>query len=81
MYLSETSAAPRIQDRAVNVESDYNYGSRVGVWRIFRLFNEKCMKYTLHAVGRAVEENPAVVVSSVENGHEVASHGYRYVFH
>lgn len=70
-------AAPHIQERAVNIESDYDYGSRAGVWRLFRLFNKHGMKYTLYAVGQALEKNPAVAKSSVENGHDVASHCYR----
>jgi hypothetical protein len=31
---------PKIQERAVNIESEYDYGSRSGVWRLFRLFNK-----------------------------------------
>lgn len=37
------------------------------------------MKYTLYAVGQALEANPAVAVSSVQNGHDVASHAYRWI--
>lgn len=54
-----------------------NYGSRAGVWRLFRLFNKHGFKYTLYAVGQAIEKNPAVALSSVQNGHDVASHAYR----
>ncbi|KAH7321673.1 hypothetical protein BKA65DRAFT_556022 [Rhexocercosporidium sp. MPI-PUGE-AT-0058] len=68
---------PKIQERAVNIESEYDYGSRSGVWRLFRLFNKLNYKYTLYAVGKAIEDNPAVGLSSVKNGHDVASHAYR----
>ncbi|KAK0644770.1 Chitin deacetylase 1 [Lasiodiplodia hormozganensis] len=71
--------APKIQERAVNIESEYNYGSRAGVWRLFRLFNKHGFKYTLYAVGQALERNPAVALSSVQNGHDVASHCYRWI--
>jgi peptidoglycan/xylan/chitin deacetylase (PgdA/CDA1 family) len=47
------------------------------VWRIFRLFNKHGMKYTLYAVAMAIELNPEVAASSVREGHDVASHGYR----
>ncbi|KAF2808488.1 polysaccharide deacetylase [Mytilinidion resinicola] len=70
---------PYPQERAVQVESHYDYGSRAGVWRIFRLFNKYNFKYTLFAVGKAIEDNPAVAISSVENGHDIASHGYRWI--
>lgn len=63
----------------MNIESEDEYGSRSGVWRLFRLFNKYNMKYTLYAVGKAIEDNPAVAISSVETGHDAASHGYRCV--
>ncbi|THW28630.1 glycoside hydrolase/deacetylase [Aureobasidium pullulans] len=70
---------PRLKERAVNVESEYDYGARAGVWRLFRLFNKYDMKFTLYGVGKALEDNPAVGRSCVENGHDVASHAYRWV--
>lgn len=63
----------------MNIESEYDYGSRSGVWRLFRLFNKHNYKYTLYAVGKALEDNPAVGHSSVKNGHDVASHAYRWI--
>lgn len=63
----------------MNIESEYDYGSRSGVWRLFRLFNKYNYKYTLYAVGKAIEDNPAVGLSSVKNGHDVASHAYRWI--
>lgn len=66
-------------ERAVNIESEYDYGARAGVWRLFRLFNKFSMKYTLYAVGKALEDNPAVAKSSVDNGHDIASHAYRWI--
>ncbi|KAK6365395.1 hypothetical protein LTS17_011367 [Exophiala oligosperma] len=70
---------PRQQARAVNVESDYEYGSRVGVWRIMKLFEKHGMKWTLYAVGKAVEANPEVALRTKRAGGEVASHCYRWV--
>jgi peptidoglycan/xylan/chitin deacetylase (PgdA/CDA1 family) len=75
----EPGGNPKIQERAVNIESEYDYGSRSGVWRLFRLFNKHNYKYTLYAVGKAIEDNPAVGISSVKNGHDVASHAYRWI--
>ena len=63
----------------MNIESEYDYGSRAGVWRLFRLFNQHGIKYTLYAVGKALEDNPEVAKSSVENGHDLASHAYRWI--
>lgn len=69
---------PRIGERAMNVESDYDYGSRVGVWRLLNMFEEHNMPITWYAVGQAFEKNPEVAKASTQNGHEVASHAYRY---
>ncbi|TFK33269.1 carbohydrate esterase family 4 protein [Crucibulum laeve] len=66
-------------DRDVNMESLYEYGSRAGVWRILRLFDEYDVKCTAYAVGRALELNPEVGKSLSEAGHEVGSHGWRWV--
>jgi peptidoglycan/xylan/chitin deacetylase (PgdA/CDA1 family) len=70
---------PRQQQRAVNIESDYEYGSRVGVWRIMKLFEKFGFKWTLYAVGKAVEMNPEVALRTMRGGSEVASHCYRWV--
>lgn len=70
---------PRQQARAVNVESDYEYGSRVGVWRIMKLFEKHGFKWTVYAVGMAVEKNPEVVKRTLAGGSEIASHCYRWV--
>ena len=64
---------PRINERNYNVESEYEYGSRAGYWRLFRLFNKYKMKFTLYAVVQAVEKQPEVVKRCVEMGHDVAS--------
>jgi hypothetical protein len=40
---------------------------------------KKIFKYTLYAVGKAIEDNPAVRISSVKNGHDVASHAYTWI--
>ncbi len=64
---------PRVNERNVSVESEYEYGSRVGFWRMFKMFNSYKMKFTLYAVATAVEANPAVAKRCVEEGHDVAS--------
>lgn len=69
----------KIQERAVNIESEYDYGARTGVWRLHRLFQKYKYKYTLYAVGKALEDNPAVGKAAVRDGHDVASHAYRWI--
>lgn len=69
----------RIGERAVNTESDYEYGSRVGIWRMLNLFEAHEMPITCYAVGQALEMNPAVAKALQEGGHEIASHAYRWI--
>jgi putative urate catabolism protein len=61
------------------MESIYEYGSRVGVWRIFNLFQEKKIPLTLFSVAMALERNPAVAEAAMEAGYEICSHGYRWI--
>lgn len=66
-------------ERAFNVESDYEYGSRVGIWRMLNLFEAHGMPITCYAVGQALEKNPAVAKALHTGGHEIASHAYRWL--
>jgi len=65
--------------RNLTSESIYEFGSRVGVWRILRIFEERGLPLTVFAVGQALERNPDVGRAFAELGHEVASHGYRWI--
>ena len=67
----------RVNSRDPKIESDYEYGSRVGVWRLLNMFEKYGVPVTAYAVGQALEKNPLVAKAFVDGGHEVASHGYR----
>ena len=64
--------------RNLAMESMFEYGSRAGVWRILRLFEETGIKSTFYACAVAFEQNPEVARAVVAGGHEVCSHGYRW---
>lgn len=68
-----------MNERHYNIESEFEYGSRAGFWRLFRMFNKYNFKFTLYAVAQAVEQAPEVATRCVEMGHDVASHAYRWV--
>ena len=70
---------PVVGMRNVEAESLFEYGSRVGVWRLLRLFGERDLPVTVYAVGMALERNPEVGAAFVEAGHEIATHGYRWI--
>ena len=65
--------------RSPIVESVFEYGSRVGGWRLLRLFRRFGVKISLLAVAKAAERNPELARAFVENGHEIVSHGYRWL--
>lgn len=60
-------------------ESAFEYGSRVGVWRVLRIFAKFDVPMSVLGVARALERNPEVTRAFVEAGHEIVSHGYRWI--
>lgn len=79
-FLSEIVAAqPLAGQRHISMESIYEYGSRVGVWRILDLFASYQLPLTIFAVGMAVERHPDVIRAMYKAGHEICSHGYRWI--
>ena len=79
-FLSEIiGAQPLPSTRHMNMESIYEYGSRAGFWRLFRMFTERELPLTVFAVAMALERNPEAVAAMIEAEWEVASHGYRWI--
>jgi peptidoglycan/xylan/chitin deacetylase (PgdA/CDA1 family) len=72
-------AQPRPGSRNLAVESHYEYGSRVGHWRILDLLRECNIPATYFAVSSALEKHPEAARSISEEGHEVVSHGARWI--
>ncbi len=80
VFLTETpGGAPFVGARDLSTETVYEYGSRAGFWRIMRLFAQRNIHFTAWAVGRALELNPAAGKAMADAGHEVASHGWRWI--
>jgi peptidoglycan/xylan/chitin deacetylase (PgdA/CDA1 family) len=63
------------------MESMYEYGSRVGFWRLFRLFTERQVPITVFACALALERNPAVARAIADAGLDVCCHGWRWIEH
>ncbi len=79
-YLTEVPGAslgPGKRD--LIVESIYEYGSRAGFWRLMRMFEARKMPVTVFAAALALERNPDAGRAIVAAGHEVCSHGWRWV--
>ena len=78
-FLSEIIGAQPFAMRHLSMESLYEYGSRAGLWRLLRLFRERRIPVTIFGVAMALERNPAAVAVMLEDGHEIASHGWRWI--
>ncbi|AEF42617.1 Polysaccharide deacetylase family protein [Hoyosella subflava DQS3-9A1] len=78
-FLSDIVFAQSYPDRHMSMESLYEYGSRAGVWRVLRIFERRGLPLTVFAVARALERNPEVAAAFGELGHEIASHGLRWI--
>ena len=79
-FLSDlVGAEPRPGARHRSMESLYEYGSRVGVWRLFRLFRSRQVPVTVFAVAMALERHPQVAEAAMQAGFEICSHGYRWI--
>jgi len=71
----------KLEDRELIQESTFEYGSRVGHWRILDLLDRYRAKCTVFACGMALEQNPAIAEALVQRGHDIAGHGYRWIPH
>ncbi|MDH4449189.1 MAG: allantoinase PuuE [Rhodoferax sp.] len=78
-FLSEMFNPASYPDRHISMEGIYEYGSRAGVWRILREFEQRGLPLTVFGVGMALERYPALTQRLVELGHEIACHGHRWI--
>jgi allantoinase len=78
-FLSEMFNPRGLPGRHLSMEGIYEYGSRVGVWRILREFERRGLPLTVFGVGMALERCPEVTAAFVELGHEIACHGWRWI--
>ena len=65
--------------RDLSTESTYEYGSRVGIWRLLNIFDEYHVKMTAFVCGLALLRNPEVGAALRAAGHEPCGHGHRWV--
>lgn len=67
--------------RDLAAESLFEYGARVGFWRLFRMVRERDLPATVFGCAVALERNPAVAQAIVESGWDVCCHGWRWIEH
>jgi peptidoglycan/xylan/chitin deacetylase (PgdA/CDA1 family) len=70
-----------VEGRDLAGEGMFEYGARIGIWRLLRLFKERNLPLTFFACAVALERNPPLAEAIRNSGHDVCSHGYRWVKH
>ncbi len=78
-FLSEMFNPDSYAARHLSMESLFEYGSRVGVWRLLREFERRRLPLTVFGVAMALERSPEVTSAMLELGHEIACHGLRWI--
>jgi allantoinase len=78
-FLSEIIGAQAFEMRHMSMESIYEYGSRAGLWRVLRMFEERKLPLTIFAVSMALKRNPEAAAAFQQLGHEIACHGLRWI--
>ncbi len=81
-FLSDVlGAQPWPGMRHANIESMFEYGSRAGFWRLWRMFTSRKMPTTVFGVASALARNPEIVAAMREAAWDIASHGLKWVEH
>jgi allantoinase len=72
---------PGIRGRDLAAEGMFAYGSRVGFWRVVRLFQERKLPLTVFGCALALERNPQAAAEIRRSGYDVCCHGWRWIKH
>ena len=75
---NEVPSPVPLKQRDLANESFFEYGSRVGVWRILKILDEYSIPASFFSCALALERNPTVGPAIVSAGHEVVGHGNRW---
>lgn len=79
-FLSDVlGAQPWPGMRHMNIESMFEYGSRAGFWRLWRMFTQRNMPVTVFGVATALQRNPEIVAAMNEAEWEIASHALKWI--
>lgn len=79
--VSDSNGQAAAFGRDLCAESMFEYGSRVGFWRLQRLFQERGLPLTVFGCALALERNPEAAAVIREAGYDVCCHGWRWVKH
>jgi len=76
-----TDSGVAVEGRDLAAEGMFEYGSRIGFWRVHREFEERSLPLTIFGCAVALERNPRAANAIQKAGHDVCSHGLRWVNH
>ena len=74
-------ASPGVVGRDLAAEGMFAYGSRVGFWRIMRLFQERGLPLTIFGCALALERNRRRRRRSRRPDDDLCCHGWRWEKH
>lgn len=63
------------------MESHFEFGARVGYWRITNLLDAHAVPLTLNACSRALEATPWIAADAARRNYEICCHGWRWESH
>lgn len=78
-FLSEMFNPAAFPARHISMEGIYEYGSRQGVWRLLREFEQRGLPLTVFGVATALQRHPEVCAAFQALGHEIACHGLKWI--
>jgi allantoinase len=70
-----------VKDRDLGAESMFEYGARVGFWRILRMVEERNLPMTIFGCALALERHPPAAAAIRRAGFDVCCHGWRWIKH
>ena len=70
-----------VKDRDLGAESMFEYGARVGFWRILRMLEERNLPMTVFGCVLALERHPTAAAAIRRAGFDVCCHGWRWIKH
>ena len=77
--VSDVAVTARHGNRDLNIESSYEYGARVGYWRLLKAFTDRGLQATVNLVGLAGEQNPKALRAMIDAGFDLQPHGWRWI--
>jgi peptidoglycan/xylan/chitin deacetylase (PgdA/CDA1 family) len=77
--VAQARVPPGLRDLAA--ESMFEFGTRVGFWRLYRLFQDRGLPLTVFASALALERAPDAAAAIAATDWDIVCHGWRWIEH